>query len=81
MLMFSIGEDWILWSKMNGRKNDFRKKLYDHELQMSSNFFPPPQFIWLSIIWAQIIYAYMAGLMCETHVIGSCDVSKCTLLN
>ncbi len=45
MLMFSIGEDWILWSKMNGRKNDFRKKLYDHELQMSSKFsFPSNSF-------------------------------------
>jgi hypothetical protein len=37
------------------------------------------QFIWLSIIWAQIIYAYMAGPMFKTHVVGSCDVSKCTL--
>jgi hypothetical protein len=37
MLMFWIGEDWSLWSKMNGRENNFRKKLYDHELQMSSN--------------------------------------------
>lgn len=45
---------------------------------LAINFF---QFIWLSIIWAQIICAYMAGPMCKTHVVGSCDVSKCTLLN
>jgi len=33
--MFSVGEDWILWSKWMEEK--IIHELYDHELQMSSN--------------------------------------------
>jgi len=41
MLMLSIGEDWILWSTMNGRENDFRKNYMIMNYKcLAINFFP-----------------------------------------